>query len=403
MSATKFTCLPVALPYPPEHRAKLSSLHSSVITYVAEHYSGSFKERRHIIRVLNTISYLVLNHDSFPSTWNQNSPLEGLELVDDDVCKSSIQKLFISEKNILWDVSVVESPDGSDSGISSTTSPDTVATVAKIAPADMDVMDNPFNKASRFVSILSNNTASAKVPTPKEDLYIRPPAVPQFDAKQIYASGTIDGTSFVIYKSLPDIPTRQNEISCTTDVDMMTGQHLRALFPNRIIQTRAASLYTQIEGLDYHPDLGVILPIKGFTQKQLVDNLIRYPHIFQLKKMVDGEMVSFYKTVEVDGELRDIFDIWDVLPDTKKLPKNADFIKEYTVRRYLLERDHKGVQHRYPIHGTLDPFLTLFMPIDDYVRLGYSNIEDIARSCVSARVSYKQSRNPVIRRLTDNA
>ena len=62
-------------------------------------------------------------------------------------------------------------------------------------------------------------------------------------------------------------------------------------------------------------------------------------------------------------------------------------------------KDVDKIKHRYPMYGTLDPYLTLFMPASDYASLGYLDATELAKKCVEARVSYKQSRNPVIRRL----
>ena len=81
------------------------------------------------------------------------------------------------------------------------------------------------------------------------------------------------------------------------------------------------------------------------------------------------------------------------------IPYNSDYIKEYVIRRYLLERDVDNIKHNYPLFGTLDPFLTLFTTVEDYINYGYTDVEDIGRQCVKARVAYKQSRNPILRRL----
>lgn len=90
------------------------------------------------------------------------------------------------------------------------------------------------------------------------------------------------------------------------------------------------------------------------------------------------------------------------IPEMKGLKKTWPVIREYVVRRYLLERDIKGIEHKYPMFGTLDPFVTLFMPSKIYREEGYKDSVDIARQCVKSRVSYLQSRNPVIRRLEEN-
>ena len=102
--------------------------------------------------------------------------------------------------------------------------------------------------------------------------------------------------------------------------------------------------------------------------------------------------------MEIDGELRDTVEVWDSLEISKWIPKNVDFIKEYVVRKYLMDIEHKGATYKYPLFGTLDPFLTLFMPASEYTKRGYDALE-LAKQCVLSRVSYKQSRSPVIRRI----
>jgi hypothetical protein len=93
--------------------------------------------------------------------------------------------------------------------------------------------------------------------------------------------------------------------------------------------------------------------------------------------------------------------MWRRLPESLVIPYNKEFIKEYVVRRYLLERDISGVEHRYKLYGTLEPFLTLFTTAQEYSKMGYSDSIMLAHSCVTARVSYKQTRNPVLRRLSN--
>ena len=116
---------------------------------------------------------------------------------------------------------------------------------------------------------------------------------------------------------------------------------------------------------------------------------------------MNGSLESFYSTLEVDGELYKISDVWSTLPESGIIPYTKEFVKEYVVRRYLLERDIKGIEHKYPLYGSLDMFLTLFTSPDDYASMGYTNIIQMARDCVTARVNYKRSRNPVLRRLQD--
>lgn len=113
--------------------------------------------------------------------------------------------------------------------------------------------------------------------------------------------------------------------------------------------------------------------------------------------MVNGEIESFYSTIEINGEIHNILDIWDSLPDAKRMPKSSEYIKEYVARRYLLERDIKHIDHKYKMYGSLDPFLTLFTTSDMYKDFGYTDSLEIAKCCVRSRVNYKQTRNPIIR------
>ena len=123
--------------------------------------------------------------------------------------------------------------------------------------------------------------------------------------------------------------------------------------------------------------------------------------ILKLQRKVSDETESFYKNIEIKGYLHDTLKIWDCLPESKFLPKTKPFIREYVMRRYLLERDIGGIQHKYPVFGDIKPFITLFQHSDEYIKMGYSNTVDIAKRCVEARVAYKKSLNPVMRRLLD--
>jgi hypothetical protein len=158
-------------------------------------------------------------------------------------------------------------------------------------------------------------------------------------------------------------------------------------------------MYEPREGLKLHPKLGLLLPIKNYTEDQLIDNLVKYPHLFKLLRQIGSDICSFYVHIEIDGKLSGILDVWDDLPDTKLIPKQSEFVKEYVVRRYLLERDIDHVDHKYPLFGKLEPFLTLCMTSAEYAELGYKDAITLAKQCVVSRVNYKISRNPIVRRL----
>lgn len=368
----KFSELPDRLKYPPSIKAVLSTLHSLLIESAASQYVGTFKQRQRIIGVMNTVSAHILNGDSI--SLNREDVLrfiDELEVIDDTTCRSILKDIYISERDVIWD----------------------------IQPAQIADPDPPRAEPAAVTPI--NYTSLDAQPTPKEDLYLRPPTIPQMDIKHPWKAALIDDVPYVIYPSYPEIPKRQNEISCTTDVSKMTSVDLCNLFPNRFIPTRSSSMYEYTPTLSYHEFLGNIIPVAGYTESQLIDNLIKYPHIFRLTRFVDNEFVSFYSHIEIDGQLYPVADAWRSLPESSKIPFTLDYVKEYVVRRYLLERDISHVEHKYPLFGTLDPFLTLFMPATSYASLGYTDAVALAKQCVISRVSYKQSRNPILRRISD--
>ena len=378
----KFTQLPDKLVYPARIRARLSTLHSDVITYVVSNFKNTAKYKRQVVDTLNTISVYIKNNDALPSDWSVSNPLTNLELLDSGFCEDTLGNLCIKVKDIIWDVQ--ESETGGQ------ISTDTVVT-AKTSSEDTVTSSKVVNvKPKRDVGIVVS-------PTPKENLYIKPPTIPQFDASKPWLQSQLNQNIYTIYESLPIIPVNQSQISVTTDVSKMTIMDMMKLYPNHFIRTRAATMYENHNGLTLDDDIGIILPIVGFSPTQVKDNIIKYPHIYKLTRYMNNRFTSFYSNIEIDGELHDTLSIWDSLPDSKKMPRNSEFIKEYVVRRYLLERDILGVEHKYPLFGTLEPFLTLFTTSDDYIRLGYTDVTDIAKQCVISRVSYKRSRNPILR------
>ena len=236
--------------------------------------------------------------------------------------------------------------------------------------------------------------------TPQHAVSLKHPAIPQIDySKAPWISGVVNGEEYAIYESLPRIPTVQNEISVTTDSSIMRDRDFLNLFPNHVMHTRRPAMYEKVDGLYYDPDIGTILPIEGYTLEQCIDNVIQYPHLFQLKRFVKNEWVMFSSYIEINGELLPSVAAWNDISDSKKIPAHPEYIYEYVLRRYLLERDIGKVYHKYDIWGTLDPFLTLFAPADWYAKHGYSDSLDIAKKCVDSRVSFLRSRNPIIRKI----
>lgn len=391
----KFTEIPDKLKYPPNVKAKLSTLHSSVVTYVSDHFERRYDYRKRVISTMNTLSYMCLFGEPLSSNWQESNPLEHITIVDDDTCKSSLGDLYLTEKNLVWDVTPSESVQSSIS-----TGTDNLQSIQFVSES-VNSTNSEGTASSKFDVSGPLKIHNSLNLTPKEDLYIKPPVVPQFDVTKPWKFGMIGNEKFVIYSSLPEIPTKQNEISATTDVNKITSPELMNLYPNQFIRTRASCMYEPIPGLDYDEKLGLILPIDGYSVDQVRDNIVKYPHIFKLTRVVDGKIVSLYTTIEIDGELFNTLSVWNSLPESSLIPRTSEFVKEYVVRRYLLERDVKGLKHNYPLNGSLDPFLTLFTTPDEYIQLGYSDILGMAKQCVISRVRYKQTRNPILRRLNN--
>lgn len=275
-----------------------------------------------------------------------------------------------------------------DSAISSSTISDKDKSVIQEDASNACDDDDEYEVASSLQPVVNA--------TPKEDLFITIPKYP----KVADVSSSLPNN---IRVSLPLVPSKQSEISATTDVNNMSEEDLLNLFPNTFIRTRSPLMYKPRQGITLDPDYGLLIPVEGFTDAQVRDSIIRYPHIFQLaRQMEDGTFTSFYNEMEIDGELVNILKVWKYLPEAKIIDidslnstsEQIEFIKEYAIRRYILERDIAGVKHKFDVRGSLPEFMTLFMPASMYTKEGYGNPIDIAKKCVSARVSYLRTRNP---------
>ncbi len=368
MSNISFTQMTDKLPYPKKVKAKLSTLHSEVIGYVIQHFQNTNLYKTRIVFVMNILSYMIIMGDTIPQSW---LPIKSLDVIkhpeiDNDDLERALGDLYIHPQNIEWDIEESET--------------------------DEPIQPKPHRGEVKAVK-------KSDIPTPKEDLYIKSPIFPMFDVTNPWLKAEKDGDEYVIYTSLPIIPRNQRDISVTTNVDLMMKSDLLNLYPNRFIRTRSTIMYEQNNDLPFDIQLGIILPIEGFTHKQVRENIIKYPHFYQLKRKINNNFVSFYSNIEIDGILYNTLEVWDSLPDSKLIPKTTEFIKEYVVRRYLLERDIKNIKHKFPMHGSLDPFLTLFTTPADYISYGFTYTEDTARKHVISRVQYFRTRNPIIRKV----
>lgn len=372
-----FSQISAKLPYASRYKGVLSTLHSDIIQHVCDYvHSPSKAYKLKVIKVMNILSYKVYRGDTLPQGMPISKVIESMEDIPDTILHDFLKNIYIDFHYVEWDIPEDNSYHVADESSSHKTS-------------------EPINYINKIEPVVS---MEYQVNTDKTDLYIKPPEVPQFDYERPWFQKSDNFYNYCIYTTLPEIPTKQNEISCSTDISKMSVNDLIKLFPNTIIHTRSDVFYHEYTGISFDAKLGLLIPIEGFSEDDVRSNILKYPHLYKLSRLIDNKLASFYQNIEIDGQLHKIMDVWDRLPESRIIPRNSEFIKEYVVRRYLLERDIKHIDHKYPMFGALDPHLTLFMPFSDYEEYGYSSAENLARECVLARIRYKQSRNPILRR-----
>ena len=66
----KFTQIPDKLNYPSRISAKLSTLHSDIITYVLSNFRNTNRYKNKVVNLMNTISYYLISGDSLPTDWS---------------------------------------------------------------------------------------------------------------------------------------------------------------------------------------------------------------------------------------------------------------------------------------------------------------------------------------------
>lgn len=367
-------------------KGRLSDLHSSVITYVISHFDGTLGYKQKVVKVLNILTYALYASEPLPMNWRKTDPFTNIPEIDDDDLEEVLGDVYLTVDAIDWDIKPV------DSGVL----PATFAPVNTVIPqqAKPQPMVTPIIGVSEPVKDITIKE------TPSTDLYIQAPEIPQFDITRPWIQKQCGSDMLTIYTTLPEIPQRQRDISITTDVNKMSDDDLIRLYPNHFVRTRAPIMYTPQTNMDFDKDFGVILPIDDYSRDQVIDNIIKYPHLYKLARVQNDELVSFYAYMEIGDALVDTLEVWDKLEISRWIPKHAEFIKEYIVRKYLMDIEYKGAEFKYPIFGTLDPYLTLFMPSSEYAKLGFDIVE-LARKCVQSRVSYKQSRSPILRRIRE--
>ena len=381
MIVLNFTQIPSTLNYPKSHKAELSSIHSDLVSVFLERKKFSQAQKRIVINTLNTVSCFIIQGDAFPNWWDsKDTSIMYQDLINyadsigavysDD---SVLGDLFIDYSDVIWDLPVTESD-------ANASKPDTIVN-PQVKPTEQTYVSAPESKTL--------------TETPKENLWLKPRDIPRYDVEdKPWLRVNQFGMDISIRKSYPAIPLRQRDITISTDVDKMTDRDVDNLFPKQFIRTRKPCMYEPVEGYELDPTIGLILKVNGFSREQIIKNIIQYPHLYIVRRNVNGEVKNFYADIEINGELQPIEAVWDTLEDTRGLPKTKEYMQEYVIRRYLLERDIKHVDHKYPMTCDLRPYLTLFMPKDDYASYGFTNI---GRDHVRSRVSYLQSLNPILR------
>ena len=383
------------------HLSRISDLDSRLLEYVQVHGARTARDKSNVIRKMNSMAYQIIIGDYIDVDPSTSSGFDSIVTIEDSECQSKLGSLFIKISDVDWDIDTA--PD--DKTAVSTTSTVDPAEVAVAKPQGFrPLFETSRNEEPPSDYDVTTYTDSASKASVDSDISFAFKKVPKFDPDRIWAVGhDVYGRQVPIYMTLPEIPRVQNDVTVTTDINKMSRQDLLNLFPDRRLRPRHAELYEKIDGFDWDPILGYIPKILDFTKDQIIENLIKYPKFSLLFRTVGEQRVSFTNFIELDGGNIVPWNVAaEISPDMVALPKSKIFYRDYIVRRYLLERDVLHIQHKYPLIGTFDPFMTLFTTMDEYKKLGYTDFESMARQCVVGRVKFFQTRNPLVRGLLDD-
>lgn len=419
------------LPVPPRILGKFQQHYDELYEWICSNFQNREKFKKNAVYKINLLTYFLVEDGDVPSNW---LALVAQNELHTDIHSGTIQRTILNcmlyVDNIDWSECVDSSVNNASVDVCTASDADSAAKSNKTRSVELGSGETGVSNYS-FVaktheganysgqtkqmdtqpdlSAASDNAVddeyeqlaarelTEKEQTPKEDLFITVPKYPKI--------GNMSDLPNDIRVSLPIAPSKQCEISATTRLSDMSEADLLNLFPKQFIRTRSPLMYESRKGITLDPLYGLLIPVEGFTDAQVRDCIIRYPHIFQLARQdEDGNYRSFYNELEIDGELVNVLKVWQYLPEAKIIDINSlstrkeqiEFIKEYVIRRYLLERDVAGVQHKYDVRGSLPEFMTLFMPADMYADEGYDNALSLARTCVRGRISYLKTRNPRI-------
>lgn len=375
--------------------SKISELDAKLVEHIQNTGVSSYRDKLDATRKLNSIAYQVIVGDYVDIDPSDPKDYDSIVAIDDSECQSILGNLFIKIGDIDWDVDRVEPLES------------------------RNVLASPIEGAHGFRQLFPDNSAnqnyteydvvdtasSGDRESKDKDISFAFKKVPKLDPDKVWAVGhDVYGRQVPIYVTLPEIPRVQNDITVTTDINKMSKQDLLNLFPTKRLRPRHEELYEKVLGFDWDPILGYIPRILDFTKDQIIENLIKYPKFSLLFRTVGEQRVSFTNFIELDeGNIVPWNVAAEISPDMVALPKSKIFYRDYIVRRYLLERDILHMEHKYPMFGTFDPFMTLFTTMDEYAKLGYDDFESMARQCVVGRVKFFQTRNPLVRGLLDES
>lgn len=382
---------------------QISTCWADYIDKFVELYTGTLSEKRKMLGVLNSVAYDTVSQNVLTL---KIEDIHSLSDIKSFVCpysenemKSLLGSAYLEFHNIIWDIEPHISTDVNSISVKSnadkSTPLDKFDTSQSIKIPEALTAEIRADVDSKVISESVSQYRSTR-----DDISLKFSEFPCFDPQKIWGYGKdAAGRIMPIFTTLPEIPKVQNDISITTDVAKMSTSELINLYPDHLIKVRRDEMYEHIQGFDYDEDVGFIPHITGFTREQVVDNIFKYPQFNFMYRRVNGERVSFMKYIEVDGELIPLSEAINIVEDMQNLPDSNVFYWDYTVRRYLLERDYDTCQHRYPIIGTFGPWMTLFAPPDVYIQRGYTDTEALARKCVINRVLFYQTRNPLLKEM----
>lgn len=341
-----------------------------------------------VYKILNCISYSICVGDSFIYTASMISGFNAP--YDNNVMKNLLKELYIDSDGVSWDIF-----GDCDDNLS-----DAVSEVNDVTNQTDDVISE-FASASDKLPIDSDDKGFEIYTSKRDDISLAFKEFPRFDITKVWMYGHDAGRVVPIFVQLPEIPEVQRDVSVTTDISKMSDRDFMDLYPDHTIRTRKDEFYAPINGYAYDDLVGFIPKIDGFTDEQVLDNIIKYPQFNFMYRYIDGERTSFMNHIEIDGTLYPLKEAVHIVPDLENLPKKRIYYWDYIVRRYLLERDIKHVEHKYPLFGYFGEFMTLFTTPDTYAKYGYNDMIDMAYQCVSGRIKFYRSRNPLVRKVLD--